>query len=268
MMHTYLKHIVIVLLFHLMFPVPSSAGDSLGEIRHAFVHGMLNLEGQYERIAECPEEQTWLPDMGIRGLYCHLKAFLDYEHLQAVLSESIFVQGPHGNGILNLKASGEFGYYNVDVLKTLTEQVILPSLTDVEFIAATQESYDLYLKNLAQSYYTAYQFLKTVDAAWLANPLGVNYQKEEPIYVDQESVEASYLKHLEQQTLPDDFLQEVFREPTDRLVDENDPEWYNVNTAFGWWLRRSIDGSEQEFLRILELFLMSYDAEFWTAQKQ
>ena len=86
----------------------------------------------------------------------------------------------------------------------------------------------------------------------MANPLGVNYQEQEPIYVDRESIEAQYLEHLQQQTLPNDFLQEVFREPADRIIEEENLEWYNVNTAFGWWLRRSIDGSEREFLRILE----------------
>ena len=257
----------IVLLFQAIASSSSFAGESLAELRHAFVHGMLNFEGQYQRITECPEEQTWLPEFGIRGLYCHVKDFLSYERLEALLSESIFAQGPHDGGVLNCKARWEFGYYNVDALNTLTEQVILPSLTDVEFIAATQVSYDYYLKALARSYYAAYQFLATADAAWVANPIGVNYQDEEPLYVDRELIEASYLEHMEQQTLPDDFLQEVFREPTDRIVDESDPEWYNVNTAFGWWTRRSIDGSEQEFLRILELFLMSHDAEFWATRR-
>lgn len=266
MKHTFSMLIIITLLFQAIFPSPTFAGKSPAEVRHAFVHGMLNLEGQYERIVECPDEQTWIPELGIRGLYCHVKAFLSYERLQALLSENIFVQGPHDGGSLNFKAPWDFGYYNVDVLKRLTEQVILPSLTDVEFVAATQDSYDDYLKALARSYYAAYQFLHTADAAWVGNPIGVSYQDHEAVYADRESIEASYLEHLEQQSLPDDFLQEVFREPTDRIVDESDPEWYNVNTAFGWWLRRSIDGSEQEFFRILELFLMTYDAEFFTAQ--
>lgn len=61
------------------------------------------------------------------------------------------------------------------------------------------------------------------------------------------------------------FLQEFFRD----FAESNESKGYDVYESFvcpGFWVRRSIDGTADEFFDLLKLTLRTFDPEFITAQ--
>jgi hypothetical protein len=65
---------------------------------------------------------------------------------------------------------------------------------------------------------------------------------------------------------PSYYLQESFRDFAEAL----EKDGYDVYEAFtcpGFWIRRSIDGTADEFYEVLKLTLQTFDPAFINAQK-
>ena len=247
-------------LISLGFSPTAKADDALQTLQEAFRIAAGNLNEQYSRIKECPEEGTWLPQLGLRGLYCHVKQYLNYEWVQSLTMEEIFHKGPHSRSHLDLKSQFEFGYYNADFIKGFREEIIMHFTSDADFRATTQIQYDQHLKKMVRSYHRAYKFLDA-GTKWVVNRSDVESNGAAPVYLDPETVRRNYISHLENKTLPKHYFFEIFRQPSDIIAGDGD-EWINVSTALGWWIRRSIDETAIEFFQVLELFMETYDANF------
>ncbi|NEO99936.1 MAG: hypothetical protein F6K58_14895 [Symploca sp. SIO2E9] len=76
-----------------------------------------------------------------------------------------------------------------------------------------------------------------------------------------EAEQDAYLKHIENRTLPEFYLQEQFRDLADGLGAQG-YDWYAANSAAGFWLRRKIDGTEGEFFLLLEKLIKTYDSDW------
>ncbi len=190
---------------------------------------------------DCQQELTWLPDMGLRGFYCHVKTSLSYKQLQDALDFEIFVRGPHSRSALNLDARYEFGHYNPKFVKWLANNAIYG--IDNQYLKTQfQPVFNQHIREQARTYYLAYKYL-----------LNNNYFMN--------AIIQEYSLHLTQKTLPSMYLQEIFRPFSDNL-EQIGYNSYEANTAAGFWIRRSIDGTAKEFFTVLQTLLITYDPEF------
>ena len=200
---------------------------------------------------------SWIPESGIRGRYQIAKKYISIGFLQEVVGAKVFRKGPHG---LEMDYnSNEFGYYNPDFLKKL--HIRLENLfANVDFIESTQKLYNSELKYYLRSYYLSYPVA--------ANNLEVisGYKKA---MVDPSK--GAYMDGLI--SGPSFYLQESFRE----FAENTNDAWYNTMEEYdayelftcpGFWIRRSIDGTESQFYELLVLTLKHYDPEFLSVQQE
>ena len=189
---------------------------------------------------------TWLPDRGLRGLYAKAQFALNLAQLQKLSGQKIFGSGPHQNGKLNLKSVNDFGHYNPAFIKWITANGI-PGQTNPKLRRELQPVYDKYLRRIARGFFVAHQNLK-------AQPQRLK------------QVQARYLELLDAQKDAGEFLQESFRPDTDHL-EKAGHDWYEVNVAHGFWVRRTIDGSADEFHTLLTALLTTHDSKWLKAQR-
>jgi hypothetical protein len=185
--------------------------------------------------------QTWLPERGLRGLYAKVRKNAGLAALENLSGVKVFLKGPHQKGKLNLKAKSDFGRYNPAFVRWLAIHGI-PGQQDPILRRQLQPVYDKHLRRTARGFYVAYQNLK-------AQPRRMK------------QVQTRYLELLEAKKDAGDFLQETFRDDTDRY-EKSDHDWYEVNVAHGFWVRRSIDGTIDEFRIVLARLLKTYDPNF------
>ena len=189
---------------------------------------------------------TWLPDRGLRGLYAKAQFALNLAQLQKLSGQKIFGSGPHQNGKLNLKSANDFGHYNPAFIIWITANGI-PGQTNPELRKELQPVYDKYLRRTARGFFVAHQNFK-------AQPQRLK------------QVQARYLDLLDAEKDASDFLQESFRPDTDHL-DKAGHDWYEVNVAHGFWVRRTIDSTADEFHTLLTALLTTHDSKWLKAQR-
>ena len=184
---------------------------------------------------------TWLPERGLRGLYAKVRKDAGLAVLENLSGVKVFLKGPHQKGKLNLKAKSDFGRYNPAFVRWLATHGI-PGRQDPILRRQLQPVYDMHLRRTARGFYIAHQNLK-------AQPRRMK------------QVQARYLELLEAKKDAGDFLQETFRADTDRY-EKSGHDWYEMNVAHGFWVRRANDGTIDEFLTALTQLLETYDSNF------
>ncbi len=210
------------------------------------------------KVSQLPEpdktaHSTWL-NFGIRYHYAALKDVVKLENLEAAAGVKIFKSGPHSASDLNFNSKNSFGYYNDAFVKT-SLKTFKKATTNKVLNAMAERVYNSQLKNLARVYYDAYTYLKN-------NPdiptYPINQGNSQPLSVD--DVKNTYLEMIKNKEDAGDFIQEVFRPYADE-VGGNSDNWYIANVAAGFWVRRMIDGTDDEFFSFLETAMKQYDKE-------
>ncbi len=189
---------------------------------------------------------TWLPNRGLRGLYAKAQFAMNLAQLQKLSGHKIFGVGPHQNGKLHLTSANEFGHYNPAFIKWVTANGI-PGGKNPKLRMELQPVYDKYLRRTARGFFVAHQNL-------MAQPARLK------------RVQARYLDVLDAEKDAGDFLQESFRPDADRL-EKAGHDWYEVNVAHGFWVRRTIDGTADEFHILLATLLTTHDSKWMKAQR-
>ena len=188
---------------------------------------------------------TWLPNRGLRGLYAKAQFALNLAQLQKISGHKIFGAGPHANGQLNLKSPDDFGRYNPAFLKWAATHGI-PGRTDAKLRKELQPVYDKFLRRTARGYFAAHQIV-------MANLKRLK------------KIQAEYSERLDGRKGAGDFLQESFRPDADRL-DKAGHDWYETNVAHGFWVRRALDGTDDECHALLTALLQTHDAAWLKKQ--
>ncbi len=189
---------------------------------------------------------TWLPNRGLRGLYAKAQFAMNLAQLQKLSGHKIFGVGPHQNGKLHLTSANEFGHYNPAFIKWVTANGI-PGGKNPKLRMELQPVYDKYLRRTARGFFVAHQNLMDQPARL-------------------KRVQARYLDVLDAEKDAGDFLQESFRPDADRL-EKAGHDWYEVNVAHGFWVRRTIDGTADEFHILLATLLTTHDSKWMKAQR-
>ena len=167
-------------------------------------------------------KKGYVENVGVRGRYGMLKNSIGVSVLESLFGEDVFVSGPHQNG-MNYN-SNTFGRYNSKFIARVFME-FKEMFKDKGFINSTQQLYDSQLKRYLRTYYISY-------------PIAANNR--------------TYIYNYEQ---------EAFRGFAERI----EKEGYNVYEGFtcpGFWVRRSLDGTSNDFFKLLKLTMHAYDKEF------
>jgi hypothetical protein len=231
--------------FLLLLPFAGFAGDKPPKEIVALWRALPQLARDTPRKAY-QDLGTWLPNRGLRGLYAKAQFAMNLAQLQKLSGHRIFGVGPHQNGKLNLKSANEFGHYNPAFIKWVTANGI-PGGKNPKLRMELQPVYDKHLRRTARGFFVAHQNLMSQPARL-------------------KRVQARYLDLLDAENNAGDFLQESFRPDTDRL-EKAGHDWYEVNVAHGFWVRRNIDGTADEFHALLTTLLRTHDADWLKAPR-
>lgn len=189
---------------------------------------------------------SWIPESGIRGRYQIAKQVLGKAVLESIIGEKAFLSGPHEQDV-NYNSAREFGRYNPKFLTQL--QKSLASLfSNRIFVDNAQALYDSELKQYLRTYYLAYE-------------AGANKQEVMDGYMAILATEPREYAGNVFLSEPSHFLQESFRD----FAESIEQEGYDVYEGFtcpGFWVRRSIDGTADEFYGLLTLTINTFDPEF------
>lgn len=217
---------------------------------------VLGLEGSKNG---CPGAYDYFPKGGMQIFYCHLKDRLDYATIEKLSGLSVFSDGPHKNGQLEL-AGASFGRYNPAFVRWLAKSI--PGLGNATVRRAVQPVYDKSIKPLARIFYVTYRKLS-------ANP---NYLRKEKRHyaslVARKRTAGYYEKFFYFMSpgfyaRPKGTMSYFNKHGFDGGVDGN-----VTKTCTAFWIRRSLDGTAAAFFSGLKTLLETYDATFLRAAQQ
>jgi len=200
----------------------------------------------------CPDSYDYHPEGGLRMFACHLRALVPYRTLHEASGLSVFLSGPHTDTELSLTSDKSFGYYNPELVRWMVEHLV-PGAHDSAFRAATQGHYDTYVRPLTRIFYGTHQKLE-----------------QHPDCFERER--KKYLAALKR-GVPRDYLEKYFYFMNPKFCsnpeggykafsrDGFDAGWDGnvTKTCVGFWIRRSVDHTDQEFFRGLQKLVHSYD---------
>ena len=194
------------------------------------------------------------PNGGMQNLWCHRPPDFTFAALGAEASVPVFLSGPHTKSRLSLADEKTFGHYNPAFVQWLT-RAIVPARDD-EFRLRSQAIYDHAAAPLVAAFVSVRAKVKA----------------ERPCF-DREK--ARYQALLTAGTLPRSYYERWYYFPNPRFCaavaahpnKEPDGSWIpgdgtvdgNVaKTVVGFWLRRSIDGTEGDFSDLLDKVIAAY----------
>lgn len=206
-----------------------------------------------QTVNTCPDHYDYHPDGGMRIFACHLFSLVPYAQFRKQAGMPIFVSGPHSPAALALDSAHEFGHYSPAFVRWLGEHAV-PGADEPGFRRATQPLYDQYVKPLATTFYVTYQKARA-----------------EPDCFERE--ERKFRRLLKARKLPRDYYEKYFYFMNPLFCGNPDGgfDYFHkrgfdgghdgnvVKTCVGFWLRRSLDGTADDFHRGLEKLLRAYD---------
>jgi hypothetical protein len=149
-------------------------------------------------------------------------------------------------------------------------------MDNARFNAVSQLVYKNYIGPVARALYHSHEILfadaeayrafeqhyKLVKIDYLNNPPTNELRfNSDPISFEQ--IKSGYQTALEQGkplgSGTEEDLQEKFRWLSDYLATARKDDWYLANTAGGFWVRRSIDGTEAQIFQLLTKLLKTFD---------
>ncbi len=184
-------------------------------------------------------DDTWL-DVGLRSKYALAKNYASLSILEETFGEDVFLRGPHQEEI-DFNSTTSFGYYNPRFIAKI-HTAMAKALKNPVFSKVAKSFYDKHLKNMAHTYYASFLYLEQ-------NP------------EIREGLINEYIKMVAQPNgTSEGSLQEHFRSFAEDL--EKGPQKANVYEAFtapSFWVRRYIDGTADDFIKLLELVVGHFE---------
>ncbi len=168
-----------------------------------------------------------------------------------------------------------FGHYNPRFLDWLADYIIPPGRDDPRFNQLTVLVYETYIGPMARALYHTHEILFAGDEAYRAFEQRYQIVKQRVIVergthggiggMSKEltpfaTIMVDYKRRIEnQEELPGLYFENRFYGLSDYLKNEKDDDWYMANTAGGFWVRRSIDGTEAQIFRLLTKLLRTFE---------
>jgi hypothetical protein len=201
------------------------------------------------------DEYDYFPHGGMRNFYCHAMQYIAYKRFAALVGVPVFISGPHTAAALVLDSEFSFGRYNPEFVVRLSS-ILIPGDRDRVFRTATQGVYNSAIRPLARIFFVTYR--KLMD-----NPGYIEQEKK--TYID--AIRERKLKRYDYEKYFD-FLDCDYPVDKEDNTDFAAPSFNGrcdgnvVKTCVAFWIRRSIDGTADEFYAGLKKLLKAYDDEF------
>lgn len=202
----------------------------------------------WSRSYQC-KDYDYFPKGGIQNFWCHRPTSMTVAALRAAAGGKIFLSGPHQPDELVLDARNDFGRYDPAFVKWLADNA--PAKSDT----ATQAAYDRYAKPLARIFWKVLDKTRSDKAC---------FEKEKTAYAEliaKKKLPAGYYERWFYFMNPlfcshppkghDSYLMD---HGMDGGVDGN-----VTKTVLGFWIRRSLDGTMDDFARGLQKAVATYD---------
>jgi len=197
---------------------------------------------------------SWIPESGIRGRYQIAKKVISVAILERIVGEKVFLNNVHAKGI-NYRNATKFAHYNPKFLLKLHD--ILKQISSNErWLTHIQPFYDNELKHYLRTYFLSYEIAANKPVIIKGYLSAIKQQKPSA-----NTVSSFTSQGTSSSISPSIFLQESFRDFADYL-EQQGYDVYEASVCSGFWVRRSIDGTEDEFFKLLKLMINMFDAEF------
>ncbi len=206
---------------------------------------------EYQSESRCPEVDDQKKG-GIRTLWCHLPAArASLAVLRDASGTAVFKSGPHKDALV-LDATSEFGHYDPAFVRWLD----VPARGSPAQIA-TQAVYDAKLSPLAEIFWRTLQKIENDKAC---------FEKERQAYADS----------IAKKALPRDYYERWFYFMNPWFCEKGTAapnEFYFENaydaqvnghvtkSVVGFWMRRSLDGTQAAFAEGLKKLLAAYEPD-------
>lgn len=226
---------------------------------------------------------------GFRHLYCSVRNVISFQKMQSISGLNVFRSGPHGRE-LNLHDQYQFGHYDPVFLTWLAEYIVPRATADDRwFKPMTQQVYAAYLGPMAKALYRTHEILfaspekfKAFEADYgrlkqlhLDSRGGIGSFRTDPVSFAR--IKADYEQRIKQpvdQRTKDQwgevsngvFLENQFLWLSDYQLRAWSPNhccesWYLASAAAGFWVRRSIDGTEGQVFELVKTLLQAFEPD-------
>ena len=216
-------------------------------------------------------------ESGFRQLYCSIRSVVGFRKMQSISGLSIFRPGgPHEDEV-NLSDKRRFGHYNPEFLTWLDDYIIPEGRDDAQFNRLTQLVYKTHVGPISRALYNTHEILFANPEDYRAFEKRFQFVKNEHMEgrgpradtlspedkpIPFEGIKKDYLERTQSAGGPGPiYLQERFRWLSDYLTADKGDDWYLANTAGGFWVRRSIDGTEAHVFSLLKKLLNTFEPE-------
>ena len=231
---------------------PYPPGESREEqaLEKAMMESSTNWSRLSQQAARLPwqETGTYLPEMGVRGRYAALKSLLNPAILEKIFGEKVYRSGPHRGADIDYANENTFGRYNPAFLRKLN--TTLNRLSKNQLLTKQlQGLYDREFRIVLRTFYQAYSV-----AANNKNVID-GYQRilETPLEKRPDGKGVSPISRY-------------FYEQFSDFSSGQGSDFLEDNMAARFWVRRSIDGTADEFYQLLQLTLRTFDPAFLSSQ--
>lgn len=199
------------------------------------------------------------PDGGIKCAFNHLRSLVSYQSLRMLIPHDIYLSGPHTEQTLRLDRPYSFGHYNPEFLSWL-DNAIQPLLNDEQLVKETTPLFQEYVGQTTKTFWLCYLYLNKYPE--MADSMKNAYQE---LIAHQELPRTYYYDLAWQDKRKYPYLRE--------LNDLGEYLDFNVlTTAVAFWLRRKMDGTEDQMFDILDGIMEAYYPEYvkeaWEKAKQ
>jgi hypothetical protein len=213
-----------------------------------------------EKAGQSDIEHLGQPIYFATALYQTFKHLLSLKKLQSFAPVSVFVGGPHTDEF-NLDSSDEFGLYNPEFLDWLHQTVIAFKHNKL-LKKLAQTFYNHKLKDLARIYYWACKYWEEhpseKERATAKYRLAIITYKSSGRDVNRWG-EARYWLWQEDSTSAGPYS--FFAERNNSFRDKS-PHLISQYIAMGFWIRRHMDRTAEQFKELLLEILQTHDAEW------
>lgn len=228
------------------FTLPTTTSNTTAEPTEQSIFKIMEVTHLWDLLAtyyEADQERddTWL-DVGWRSKYAMAKNYASISILEETFEEDVFLRGPH-HGDMDFNSTTSFGYYNPRFLDKVHDALDY-ALSNPIFSKVAEPIYKKHFQSMAHTYYDAFLYMEQ-------NP------------EIREQIKSDYIMSIAQAGgTTEGSLQEKFRGYAEKLEKGDRPtkvDIYEAFTAPSFWIRRYIDGTEDDFLKIMELVVGHFE---------
>lgn len=185
---------------------------------------------------------TWL-DVGLRSKYAMAKNYASLEILETTFGMPVFLRGPHGEQ-MDFNSNTSFGYYNPAFIQAL-QTSLTSALENPMFRKVLKQVYGQHLKSMALTYQDAYRYLNEDAAQLEALQMKYLWMLGQPEGTTAGSFQEEFRDYATNGYFADKVAATAYKKKNPN------EDWYEKVTAPGFWLRRSIDGTDKQFYELL-----------------